>query len=247
LVVQETDEWLLLWESPLNKIRAFLDTYLDPSEQLTELLVGLIMVLIITTAARSSFVEAEEGNEDAASARKETVSSLQSAMGCNVAWGLITGLMITMNNIYDRSRPMRLKQKLRTARDKDEALAIVQDEMEADLDAITSAEERTHLYDNVVKQINGADMPHPGIQGKDFVAGIIIFFLVVVTAVPAYLPFLFDDLVLGIRIANLILVSGLFVVGYCWGRVVHMNAWGTGFTILVMGVAMVGVGEWLGG
>ena len=91
-------------------------------------------------------------------------------------------------------------------------------------------------------------MPRPHFQWKDAATGLIILFLVVITAVPALVPFLFtDDMLLALRVTNTTLVAIMFVVGYCWGRVVLMNPWATGLSIMLIGVAMAGVAEWLGG
>ena len=196
------------------------------------------MVLTFTAVARSTFDE--EGTE-------ATLELMQTALGCNVAWGFISGVLLTMYNLYDRSRPVRLQRSIRATHDDAEAVELVQDELEDDLAEIIPADERQRIYLKVMERVRSCDMPGAKIQAKDFMAALCTFILVVITAIPLTTFLVMDDILLAIRVSNLVLVALLFVVGFCWGRVVHLKAWATGLTIMVMGLAMVGVAELLGG
>ena len=68
----------------------FFQRYLDPSEILGEFLFGAIMVLTFTLGA-SVAGGFEEG-------------LLLAALGCNVAWGVIDGVLLVMSNRYGRRR-----------------------------------------------------------------------------------------------------------------------------------------------
>ena len=145
--------------SKLSKLHAYLDEHLDPAEQLAQILVGVIMVLSITIYARMTLQAAQAAQEkqkqgqvaappdddddDAPDDPPTTRQLIKMALGCNLAWGVITGVMYLMNSVYDRSRPVRLQRDVLEADDDAEAVEIVQQEVDADLHAITTREERT--------------------------------------------------------------------------------------------------------
>jgi hypothetical protein len=72
---------------------SFFARYLDPSEILGEFLFGAIMVLTFTLGA--------------AAAGGYEKGLLLAALGCNVAWGVIDGVLLVMSNRYARRRDQR--------------------------------------------------------------------------------------------------------------------------------------------
>ena len=71
----------------------FIHRYLDPASRLSEILFGLIMVLSVTLTAGLTVAEGAAGVRQL----------LLAALGCNVAWGIIDGVMYVMN-LHDRTR-----------------------------------------------------------------------------------------------------------------------------------------------
>jgi VIT1/CCC1 family predicted Fe2+/Mn2+ transporter len=70
---------------------------LDPSERTAEVLFGLIMVLTFTGSL--SVVDA---------GRADVREMLLAALGCNLAWGIIDGVLYLMTTVAQRSRPRTL-------------------------------------------------------------------------------------------------------------------------------------------
>src|SRR5512145_3364575 len=66
---------------------------LDPAERISEVLFGLIMVLTFTGSL--SIVDAE---------REDIRAMLIGALGCNIAWGLIDGILYMMGSLAERGR-----------------------------------------------------------------------------------------------------------------------------------------------
>src|SRR5215470_13510245 len=66
---------------------------LDPAERIAEMLFGLIMVLTFT----GSLSIAEAGRDDIR-------AMLIGALGCNLAWGIIDGVLYLMGCLADRGR-----------------------------------------------------------------------------------------------------------------------------------------------
>lgn len=68
----------------------------DPIDRISEVLFGLIMVPTFTGSLRV----AEAGRED-------TRTMLVGALGCNLAWGLIDGVLYLMGGLMDKGRLVR--------------------------------------------------------------------------------------------------------------------------------------------
>src|SRR5512138_3187853 len=66
---------------------------LEPVERVSEVLFGLIMVLTFT----GSLSIAEAGREDIR-------TMLIGALGCNLAWGIIDGVLYLMGSLAERGR-----------------------------------------------------------------------------------------------------------------------------------------------
>jgi len=78
---------------------------LEPIDRVLEVLFGLIMVLTFT----GSLSAAESG-------RAEVRAMLVGALGCNLAWGLIDGLMYLMTCLIERAQSLRTVLAVRGAR-----------------------------------------------------------------------------------------------------------------------------------
>ena len=77
---------------------------LDPSERIAEVLFGLIMVLTFT----GSLSIAEAGRDDVR-------AMLIGALGCNIAWGVIDGVLYLMSALAEKGRALSTYVALRRA------------------------------------------------------------------------------------------------------------------------------------
>ena len=74
------------------------------------------------------------------------------------------------------------------------------------------------------------------------------FWLVVITSLPAAIPFLlFDDARLALRVSNAILLAFLFISGYWWARYTLAKPWLAGACFLLAGTVLVVAAIALGG
>jgi VIT1/CCC1 family predicted Fe2+/Mn2+ transporter len=88
----------------------------------------------------------------------------------------------------------------------------------------------------------------PRITKDEWLAGIGVFLLVVVSTVPVVLPFVFvHDPARALRISNGIAVLLLFLTGYTYGRYTRYRPLTSGFIMIAIGIAMVGTTIVLGG
>ena len=76
---------------------------LEPGERIAEVLFGLIMVLSFT----GSLSVAEAGRDDVR-------LMLIGALGCNIAWGIIDGILYLMDCLSERGRDIRALRAART-------------------------------------------------------------------------------------------------------------------------------------
>jgi len=212
--------------------------HLDPGTTLAELIFGLLMVLTFTLGARLL------GPEEPTDGRELMIA----ALGCNIAWGVIDGFLFVLGNVYERLRLASVVDSLRTAADEPAAMAALRAELDGDLVCLADAPHRDRFYASIVAAARGGPGARPRLLAEDLRGAVRVFFLVVLTAVPAALPFLiWDDAYLALRISNALLLICLFVIGFFWGRHVGARPLLAGALIASIGVVLVLIAIPLGG
>jgi len=204
-----------------------------------EILFGLIMTLTFTLAA--GIVIQEEGR---AGAREMLVGIL----GCNLAWGIIDGVLYVLGQVFERGRFRRIGVNVRRATSAAGARQMVADELDESLVAVTDDPTRERLYQSIVERVQNAPATPNRLQRKDLMGGLAAGLLVFACSFPAVLPFLFlDDPRLALRVSNVILLGLLFFVGWKAARHTLAKPWIAGFVFLLVGVLLVAVAIPLGG
>src|SRR5215475_1731174 len=131
------------------KKERFVQRHLDPASRMGEVLFGLIMVLSITLTAGLSVTEGKEGVRQL----------LVAAIGCNIAWGIIDGIMYVMNCMAERSIQARLIQEIQGAPDSEAALGIIRNQVEPELETLAGSEDRESLYRAMLKYLSRPRVP----------------------------------------------------------------------------------------
>jgi VIT1/CCC1 family predicted Fe2+/Mn2+ transporter len=217
----------------------FVQKHLDPASRLGEVLFGLIMVLGATLTAGLTLDDGEKGVRQL----------LKAALGCNVAWGIIDGVMYVMNCVTERSGRARLLKKIQNAPDAKAALAIIRDEMEPDLEPLTGSRDREALYQSIYEHLRHAKPSRVSMTREDFYGALACCWLVIISCLPAALPFLIftHDPVRALRVSNGLLIAMLFLVGCKWAPYAQANRWVAGLIMVAIGLMLVGVAALLGG
>jgi hypothetical protein len=211
---------------------------LDPGDRLGELLFGLIMVLTFTLGAGIEL----GGDENA------TRELLIAALGCNAAWGIIDAALHMLGQLSERGRVHRLLRSIHAAPNREHALALIDRELEDRLPDIVRPEIRASLAQELLERVREMELPPNRLTAADLWAGLAVFWLVFLTALPAALPFLvFRDAQFALRASNAVLLGLLFWVGWRWAAYTGASRWGTGLAVTVLGVALVVVAIALGG
>lgn len=209
---------------------------LDPISRFSEILFGLIMALGVT------------GSLSAATGRNADVKTvLWSALGCNLAWGIVDAIMFILGQLAERGRELRALRSIRRA-NPDEGRRLLAAGTSsflaraATLDAGALEQERRHI----------ASLPEPEPYARltrdDLVGALVIFCLVVVSTLPVTVPFLvLHEVGLALRVSRVIASVMLFLGGYAWGRAASYRPWATGIAMAALGFAMVAITVALGG
>src|SRR5262245_47041518 len=217
-------------------MRAFIDRHLDPSDQLGEILFGLIMALGFTGAVHL-------GREQA-----DNYTLFVGILGCNLAWAIVDGVMYTLCAYFDRGRMARMVRDMLTAPTEAEALKLIAVEMGERLDGVTTAEQREQICRWALQNLR-VQQPEPArLRRKDVLGGVAISLSIVLATLPILVPFLvIRDPRLAVRISNFIALGELFLLGIWWGRMVGENAFRIAAGLTFVGVVLVLIAIALGG
>jgi VIT1/CCC1 family predicted Fe2+/Mn2+ transporter len=212
--------------------------YLDPGDRLGEVLFGLIMVLTVTLTADLTLHDGQ------ASVRE----LLAAAIGCNVAWGIIDGGMYVMAALLERARRVKTLLAVQRAPDEAAGLAVVAEALDDTLIGLQPAEDRQRAYARIREMALRTEPEPVRIRREDLMGALACFVLVVLSLVPAVLPFLLvEEARTALRWSNGLLVASLFGTGFAWGHHANANRWLTGSVFMAVGLALVGVAIALGG
>jgi hypothetical protein len=213
--------------------------HLDPGSHMGEILFGLIMTLTFTLGA--GMVIQEEGR---AGAREMLVGIL----GCNLAWGIIDGVLYVLGQVFERGRVRRIGLNLRLAQSDAAARQAVAAEFDEILGTVTDEAERDRLYQGVVTRVRATPVRPNRVRREDLLGGLAAGWLVFACSFPAVLPFLvIDDPWIALRVSNVILLGLLFAVGWRAARHTLAKPWLAGVTFLLVGVLLVALAIPLGG
>ena len=216
---------------------SFIRRHLDPASRLGEVLFGLIMALGFTAAVRIS--------GEPPSNRELFVAIL----GCNVAWGIVDGVMYVLGQVFERGRRARVVRDVRAAVDEGGALAAIGRELDGPLMSVTTDAERQALARGVLTLARRAEpVPPTRVRADDLLGGMAVALAIVVSTLPVVAPFvLIRDPWLAVRASNGVALAGLALLGARWGHIVGASPYGIAFGLTAVGLVLVAITIALGG
>lgn len=208
---------------------------LDPSERTAEVLFGLIMVLTFT----GSLSAAEAGREDIR-------AMLIGALGCNIAWGIIDGVLYLMGSLGERGSNLTVYRAVRGARDSARARQLISDALPAPIAAVLDPAD----FDRMHQRLKQLPEPptRPRLSGSDWRGALGVFLLVFISTFPVAIPFIvLHDATRAMRASNAIAVAMMFIAGVAYGRAVGWSPWAVGLSMVALGGVLVAMTIALGG
>jgi VIT1/CCC1 family predicted Fe2+/Mn2+ transporter len=208
---------------------------LDPADRVSEVLFGLIMVLTFT----GSLSVAEAG-------RSEVGTMLIGALGCNLAWGIIDGVLYLMGCLAERRSEILTLRAVRATADPHEAHRLIAEALPQPVASVLEPADLEMLRQRLVGL---PEPPERAALGKeDWLGMVYVFFHVFLSMFPVAIPFFFlKDVFLALRISNGIAMAMLFAMGYAFGGIIGRRPWVTGISMVFLGGALVGITMALGG
>jgi VIT1/CCC1 family predicted Fe2+/Mn2+ transporter len=207
---------------------------LDPVDRYSEIIFGRVMGLTFTGTLRV-----------ADSGREEVREMLVAALGCNVAWGVVDGVMYVVTSVVDRARRIAVFRGIRAAGPAG-ARAIVLAALPPGVAAVTDEADADRM---AARARTVPELPiRAGIQADDLRGALAACLLTVAATLPPTLPFLFiPDVRRALLVSNAVAVGSLFFAGYGLGKATGVRAWILGIAMVLVGAALVGVTIALGG
>lgn len=208
---------------------------IEPIDRISEVLFGLFMVLTFT------------GTLSVATAGRDDVRlMLIAAIGCNIAWGFVDGVMYVLRTLVSRAREATFARAVRGASQPELAHRLIASQvgpMAAGLDASGLERVRQWIVDQPPPLAGRVRMKWQDLRGA-----VGIFLLVFASTFPPVLPFVFiADLPLAMRVSSAIAITMLFLCGYGWGRYGGLSPWRAGTVMVLLGVTVEVIVIALGG
>jgi hypothetical protein len=208
---------------------------LDPIDRVSEVLFGLIMVLTFT----GSLSVAEAGRDDVR-------TMLIGALGCNLAWGIIDGILYLMGCLAEKGRGLLTFRAVRKATNAKEAQRLIADALPSVVASVLQPAELEAMHERL-KQL-----PEPPEQAQlrkdDWLGAFGVLLLVSLSTFPVVIPFIFlRNAGPALRVSNVVAIVMLFLTGYAFGRLTGRHPWLVGVSMVVLGSILVGITMALGG
>jgi hypothetical protein len=210
-------------------------TVLDPPARISEILFGLIMVLTFTCTISVS-----------TAGRQEVSELLWAALGCNLAWGLVDGIMYLMDELIGRAHGIKLLKNIRLLDNKAGTRKMIRESINPLISDLMEDEDIDRLGEKI-KKLPDLHLKKTMVLKNFLVAGQ-IFLLVFLVTVPVAIPFVFvKDVTLAIRLSNAVALVLMFVSGFALARYSGMRPVLTALVYMFIGVVLVGMTMALGG
>ncbi len=208
---------------------------LTPSERISEVLFGLIMVMTFT----GSLSIADAGREDVR-------AMLIGALGCNLAWGIIDAVLYLMSSLADKGRSLMTFRAVRKAADPERAQRIIGAALPSVVAGVLEPAELRAIHERLTRLPEPPD--YVRLDRSDWLGAAGVFLLVFLATFPTAIPFMvMKDATLALRVSNGIAVVMLLGLGYAFGRCLGGRPWIYAVAMVILGGALAGLTILLGG
>ena len=208
---------------------------LEPIDRVSEVLFGLIMVLTFTGSLSVAGAD-----------RSEVRTMLIGTLGCNFAWGIIDGIFYLMGCLSEHGRNIRTLRAVQKAKSPEAAHGVLSDELPPMVADLLGSPDYEALRQKLVQLPKPPSRPR--LSKTEWLGALAVFFWVFLTTFPVAIPFIvLNDVGMAMRVSNAVAIVLLFMTGYAFGRIAGYRPWLTGFAMVALGSALVGMTIALGG
>ncbi len=182
--------------------------------------------------------------EAATAGAADVRTMLFGAFGCNLAWGIVDGVMFVVTRLVESHRLHAWTRALQAAAPQ-EAHRMLEQELPADWASLLESEDVERLAQRI--RARPPSSP-PGLAVDDLLGGLTVCVLVLLSTLPVAIPFLlFDQLYLAARVSDATALVMLFLIGTRLGSHAGRRPLLVGLTMLVLGAVLCAVAIRLGG
>jgi VIT1/CCC1 family predicted Fe2+/Mn2+ transporter len=210
------------------------EAVLSPFERGSEIIFGILMAISVTAAA-------EIGSGGESSVRELLIA----ALGCNLAWGLIDGVIYLLQLQFERHRQHRMLLELRDIESED----AFRERVAAEVPPLVAQAMAADSFAYIRRAVRAYAQVRPEFWSlQEFAAAGAICALVFGSTFPLVLPFMvMQDPQLAVRASHAIAIGMLFILGWKLGRWSGASALGSGAVLALVGVVLAVLCVALGG
>jgi hypothetical protein len=210
------------------------EAVLSPFERGSEIIFGILMAISVTAAA-----------EITSGGGLDVRELMIAALGCNLAWGLIDGVIYLLQVQFERHRQHRMILELRATTSEQAFRARVAEALPPVVASAMSAD----AYGRIRDAVRSYAQPRPAFWSRtEFAAAGLITVLVFGSTFPLVVPFLvMQEPVLALRLSHAVAVAMLFVLGWKIGRWSGASAIASGAIFALIGSVLAILCVALGG
>ena len=210
------------------------EAVLSPFERGSEIIFGILMAISVTAAA-----------EITAGGDADVRELMIAALGCNLAWGLIDGVIYLLQLQFERHRVHRMVLELRQLKAED----AFRERVAAEVPPLVAQAMTADSFSYIRRAVQGYARARPAYWSRqEFAAAGAICALVFGSTFPLVLPFmLMQEPWLALRVSHAIAVAMLFGLGWKLGRWSGASPLKSGALLALVGVVLAVLCVALGG
>jgi VIT1/CCC1 family predicted Fe2+/Mn2+ transporter len=171
---------------------------------------------------------------------------LMSALGCNLAWGIIDAVLYLIGCMAEKSRGLMRLHAVRNTTDAQEAQRLIADGLPSAITAILQPAELESMHQRLKQLPEPPKRAH--LRKDEWLGALAVFLWVFLITFPVAIPFMFMHSVApALLVSNGIGIVLLFGLGYAYGHITARNPWFRGVVMVIVGGAMVALCRAVGG
>jgi len=178
--------------------------------------------------------------------RLEIRTMLVSALGCNLAWGIIDGILYLMGCLAETGRGLLALRALRQTDDPDKGRNLIAGALPSPIASVLEPSELESMRERLKRLPEPLEPPR--LRRDDLLGAVAVFLWVFLSTFPVVVPFIFmKNSVVALRVSNLIAIVMLYLTGFTFGRITGRHPWLMGISLVLLGCVLVGLTMALGG